>query len=221
MRGPAQSTRRTGKMSIITLDLGMQQAHDRTVLRSAALDAIINTPVCDCSTFICGPISFWGVSCKVVAVEDILHKHERALLCASDGKMSDDLFDGIHDLESKHIDAGHAQGLTDGLVAGLKEGRQLGVQKGYEIGVELGFYSGCAQTWRQLQCKDSSLIPAKAERGIAALEDLIAQYPLTDPQDERLHDALENIRGKFKAVASTLGHLSEYAPKEAPQGHGF
>jgi hypothetical protein len=34
-------------------------------------------------------------------------------------------------------------------------------------------------------------------------------------QDERLHDVLESIRGKFKAVVTTLGKLGDYLPKEA------
>ncbi len=37
-------------------------------------------------------------------------------------------------------------------------------------------------------------------------------------QDERLHDALEALRAKFKAVISMLGRSTEYLPKgEGPQ----
>jgi hypothetical protein len=45
--------------------------------------------------------------------------------------------------------------------------------------------------------------------------------PALDPgllQDERLHDMLESLRGKFKAVVTTLGKLGGYLPKEQGQG---
>ena len=43
-------------------------------------------------------------------------------------------------------------------------------------------------------------------------------------QDERLHDLLDRLQGKFKAVASTIGSLHDYLPKEqggASAAHGM
>lgn len=136
--------------------------------------------------------------------------------------MSDDLFGDVHDLEASHIEEGRAEGVRAGLAAGLAEGRQLGVAQGFEIGAELGFYAGCVQLWRQLQQRDASVIPARAERAIAALHEHLAAYPSADPKDERLHDALDSIRGKFKAAASALGRLGDYVPREEPaNGQSF
>jgi hypothetical protein len=39
-------------------------------------------------------------------------------------------------------------------------------------------------------------------------------------QDERLHDLLERIRGRFKALAATLGVLQDYMPGEGSRGPG-
>ena len=37
-------------------------------------------------------------------------------------------------------------------------------------------------TWRQLQKLDSAVIPDRAAKGLAALEELLANFPLDDPQ---------------------------------------
>ncbi|GIL81817.1 hypothetical protein Vretimale_1416 [Volvox reticuliferus] len=68
------------------------------------------------------------------------------------------------------------------MVAGIAEGRELGVQKGYEIGQEVGFYAGCIRTWRALQAKEPDLVTDRMERGLAALEEMIRDFPLYDPQ---------------------------------------
>jgi hypothetical protein len=44
-------------------------------------------------------------------------------------------------------------------------------------GLEVGHYAGCARAWRALQALAPGAIPEKAERGIAALEGLAAEYP--------------------------------------------
>ncbi|KXZ41800.1 hypothetical protein GPECTOR_279g735 [Gonium pectorale] len=104
------------------------------------------------------------------------------------------------------------------MMAGLAEGRELGVQKGYEIGQEVGFYAGCVRTWRQLQVRDPGLVTERQDRSLAALEEMIGAFPLYDPQDESLLDMLERLRGRFKALASSLGCLQDYYPKEADAG---
>ncbi|KAI8466918.1 MAG: hypothetical protein J3K34DRAFT_460648 [Monoraphidium minutum] len=126
-----------------------------------------------------------------------------------------DPFDALHSLEEEHIAEGYEAGRKAGLAAGLQEGRELGLQKGFEIGLEVGHYAGCARAWRALGALAPGAVPQRAERGIAALERLIADYPLYDPQDERLHDLLEAMRARFKAVIATLGAAADYA---APHG---
>lgn len=37
------------------------------------------------------------------------------------------------------------------------------------------------------------------------MAELLAQYPLYDPHDERLHDLLEALRSRFKAVSAAMG----------------
>ena len=40
-------------------------------------------------------------------------------------------------------------------------------------------------------------------------------------QDDRLQDAMEELRGKFKAVAATMGLHDGYFPRDAAAGMGF
>ncbi|KAL3155890.1 hypothetical protein ABBQ32_012890 [Trebouxia sp. C0010 RCD-2024] len=124
--------------------------------------------------------------------------------------MSADVFDSALELEETHSAEGHQQGVIAGKRAGLVEGRELGLQKGWEIGQEVGFYAGCVQVWRQLQRKDPAAFPHRADKGMATLENLTQTFPLTDPKDERMQSMMEDMRGKFKAVAAMLGVLEDY-----------
>ncbi|KAF6266233.1 hypothetical protein COO60DRAFT_1697298 [Scenedesmus sp. NREL 46B-D3] len=117
----------------------------------------------------------------------------------------DDLFGSAHELEQSHIQEGARDGKRDGMRLGLAEGRALGLQKGYEIGMEVGHYAGCVRMWRALQQQQPGSIPAKVERSIAAMEECLLQYPLYQPQDEELHELLEQLRGKYKTVLAGLG----------------
>ncbi|GLI69888.1 hypothetical protein VaNZ11_014605 [Volvox africanus] len=129
----------------------------------------------------------------------------------------DDFFGEALCVEDASIQQGRKDGVRDGMVAGIAEGRELGVQKGYEIGQEVGFYAGCVRVWRALQAKEPDLVTERLERGLAALEEMIRDFPLYDPQNELLHDTLERLRGRFKVVASGFGCLQDYYPKEASQ----
>ncbi|WIA35849.1 hypothetical protein OEZ86_004234 [Tetradesmus obliquus] len=117
----------------------------------------------------------------------------------------DDLFDSAIELEQSHIQQGARDGKRDGMRTGLAEGRALGLQKGYEIGMEVGHYAGCVRMWRALQQQQPGSIPTKLERSIAAMEECLLQYPLYKPQDEELHELLEQLRGKYKTVLAGLG----------------
>jgi hypothetical protein len=71
----------------------------------------------------------------------------------------------------------------------------------------------------QLLCMASPLLAASHTTLLTPSAPLIlppTPTPTPTPlQDEKLHDVLESIRGKFKAVVTTLGHLGAYLPKEA------
>ncbi|KAF5829601.1 hypothetical protein DUNSADRAFT_15866 [Dunaliella salina] len=67
---------------------------------------------------------------------------------------------------------------------------------------------------------ESLLIPERAERGLAILEELLATFPLDDPQDETLQDLFERLRGRFKATASMMGLLQDYFPREPEEEDG-
>ncbi|EFJ51219.1 hypothetical protein VOLCADRAFT_109638 [Volvox carteri f. nagariensis] len=131
----------------------------------------------------------------------------------SEGGDDNDLFGEALGVEEASIQQGKEDGVRDGMLAGMAEGRELGVQKGYEIGQEVGFYAGCVRMWRGIQAREPELLTARLERGLASLEDMIQGFPLYDPQDESLHEALERLRGRFKVVASGLGCLQDYFPK--------
>lgn len=75
--------------------------------------------------------------------------------------------------------------------------------------------SGCQYPTTECDLHPSCMADTTSVTGPAA--DLPACPPPTPPlmQDEKLHDVLESIRGKFKAVVTTLGHLGDYLPKEA------
>jgi hypothetical protein len=48
-------------------------------------------------------------------------------------------------------------------------------------GSEVGYYAGCVRTWRQLEQQRPGCIPQRAQRVIAAMEQLLAGFPLHDP----------------------------------------
>ncbi|GFH09767.1 Yae1_N domain-containing protein, partial [Haematococcus lacustris] len=42
---------------------------------------------------------------------------------------------------------------------------------------------------------------------------MLASFPLDNPQDERLHDLMEKMRGRFKAIVAMLGLIQDYMPR--------
>ncbi|KAJ9530289.1 hypothetical protein QJQ45_023576 [Haematococcus lacustris] len=53
----------------------------------------------------------------------------------------------------------------------------------------------------------------RLEKAIAGLEGMLASFPLDNPQDERLHDLMEKMRGRFKAIVAMLGLIQDYMPR--------
>ena len=62
--------------------------------------------------------------------------------------------------------------------------------------------------------------PARAEKSIAAIEELVAGFPLCNPQDERLQELMDELRVKFKVATAALGlrehYLSRHPKMHAP-----
>jgi hypothetical protein len=47
-------------------------------------------------------------------------------------------------------------------------------------------------------------------KALASLEGLLKDFPLTDPQDERLFEILDKVRAKFKLLNSLMGTHLKY-----------
>lgn len=92
-----------------------------------------------------------------------------------------------------------------GRTQGRLEGKSLGVYKGFDIGHEIGYYAGCLQIWKQLSDRQGNLLSARAIKALALLEEAVSKVPLHDPQDESLQDAMDTVKGKFKAAAALFG----------------
>ncbi|KAF5830512.1 hypothetical protein DUNSADRAFT_14398 [Dunaliella salina] len=147
----------------------------------------------------------------------------------------DDIFEPVHRVVDNSVQEGHADGLRDGMVEGIVEGRELGLQKGYEMASTTEGDPSAPASMSQDRNLDvkrgkqpkaaedgeaggqgcgSLLIPERAERGLAILEELLAAFPIDNPQDETLQDLFERLRGRFKATASMMGLLQDYFPRE-------
>ncbi len=46
----------------------------------------------------------------------------------------------------------------------------------------MGYYAGCVRTWRRVEERAPGTLPNRAIRAIAAMEQLLASYPLHDSQ---------------------------------------
>lgn len=60
------------------------------------------------------------------------------------------------------------------------------------------------QVWRRQQAAAPTAFPARAGKSIAAIEDLVAGFPLHNPQDVRLQDLMDELRAKFKVRSCML-----------------
>ena len=94
---------------------------------------------------------------------------------------------------------------SSGRAAGFAEGRAAGREHGFAIGAEVGAAAGAAAVWVALAGEDPPRLPARAGRAAQAVLDLAAAVPLSNPQDERLTDALSALRAKLKVAASMVG----------------
>lgn len=112
--------------------------------------------------------------------------------------------------EERFSEGGWENGVRDGGKAGYLEGFHLGLEKGSEVGKELGFISGCLLYWKtQLKPEETK---HKATKTFASLEKMIHEFPLENPQDERLFELMEKIRAKFRLLNSQLETNIKYNP---------
>ncbi|CAI7901044.1 unnamed protein product, partial [Closterium sp. NIES-53] len=71
----------------------------------------------------------------------------------------------------------------DGLRLGREEGRETGLAHGFMIGDELGFMWGCAAAWKQvIQSTPSTRFSPRATKAVHQLQQLISDFPITNPE---------------------------------------
>ncbi|XP_024379076.1 uncharacterized protein [Physcomitrium patens] len=122
----------------------------------------------------------------------------------------EDIFDSTVHLEGSHFEQGFQDGFRDGVELGKVEGREVGLKTGFELGEEIGFFRGCVNIWNAVLQKDPSAFSARAQRNIRVFDQQLNNYPLKDPQDERLQDSLDSLRSKFRLIMSLLSIQLDY-----------
>eukprot|EP00250_Pteridium_aquilinum_P012496 c20761_g1_i2 orf=579-1016(+) len=130
-------------------------------------------------------------------------------------EQADDIFDSTLNLESLQLHQGFEEGFQDGIEAGKVEGREVGLKIGFQQGEEIGFYRGCVDIWKAAMAKCPDTFSPRSQKSILLFEEQLKAYPLNNPTDERLQDALEMIRARFRAI---LAMLSAHVTYEGYQG---
>ncbi|CAN0914915.1 Glutamate formimidoyltransferase [Linum grandiflorum] len=123
---------------------------------------------------------------------------------------SGDIFESSLNLEETHFKEGYNEGYSDGLVTGKDEARQVGLKTGFEIGEELGFYRGCIDLWNSAMLVAPTHFSSRIQKTIKQMEELIIQYPLMNPEDERVQVMMDSLRLKFRVIRAGLGVKLEY-----------
>ncbi|KAK3010610.1 hypothetical protein RJ639_010786 [Escallonia herrerae] len=122
----------------------------------------------------------------------------------------EDIFDSTLNLEETHFNDGYKEGFSDGLASGKEEGRQVGLKRGFETGEELGFYRGCIDVWSCAIRADPACFSARVQKTINQMDELVRNYPISDPENESVSDVMDSLRLKFRAVCATLNVKLEY-----------
>ncbi|KAI8887688.1 DUF1715-domain-containing protein [Backusella circina FSU 941] len=120
-------------------------------------------------------------------------------------------------LETMFAEHGFEDGYRDGETSGELEGRIFGCEKAFDLGKEIGFYSGCVETWQELQSMFGDKVPSRAMKQISNLNKLIEEFPATNDHDADLFGQRDKIKNKLKVVSSLLGVTQKYDTKEAPK----
>lgn len=123
---------------------------------------------------------------------------------------TEDIFESAVNLEGSHLQQGFDDGFRDGVELGKAEGREVGLKTGFELGEEIGFFRGCVDIWNAVVKADSTAFSPRAQRNIRVFDQQLQDYPLQNPQDERLQDSLDSLRSKFRLIMSLLSIQLDY-----------
>lgn len=136
---------------------------------------------------------------------------------------TDDMFESSLNLEEIHFKEGYSEGYRHGLDQGKEEGQQVGLKVGFEVGEELGFYRGCINVWNSVIQVDPTRFSDRVQKMIKQMDELVAKYPVMDPENESIQGVMDGLRLKFRAVCATLNVKLEYIgyPKTAQDSKEF
>lgn len=135
----------------------------------------------------------------------------------------DDMFESSLNLEEIHFKEGYSEGYGHGLDQGKEEGQQVGLKVGFEVGEELGFYRGCINVWNSVIQVDPTRFSDRVQKMIKQMDELVAKYPIMDPENKSIQGVMDGLRLKFRAVCATLNVKLEYIgyPKTAQDSKEF
>ncbi|CAI5952701.1 unnamed protein product [Closterium sp. NIES-64] len=128
--------------------------------------------------------------------------------------------DAVVGLEEQLLAQGYAEGYQDGVRLGREEGRETGLEHGFMIGDELGFMWGCAAAWEQvIQSAPFTRFSHRATKAVHQLQQLIYNFPISNPEDDRFDTLLAHIRARFRLTCSLMAqpHLAASLHSHASQ----
>ncbi|KAK4344531.1 hypothetical protein RND71_034707 [Anisodus tanguticus] len=122
----------------------------------------------------------------------------------------EDVFDSSLNLEETHYNKGYSEGYSSGLASGRDEGREVGLKTGFEVGEELGFYRGCIDVWNAAIKVQPNCFSSRVLKSIKQMDELLQNYPVSEPENESATDIVDSLRLKFRAICATLNVKLEY-----------
>eukprot|EP00741_Cyanophora_paradoxa_P003883 tig00000733_g3777.t1 len=120
-----------------------------------------------------------------------------------------DLFDAVLGIEERYHEEGYTAGVERARQTAIADARRLGEQKGAEMAEEIGHCRGMVAAWKMLAPRFPERFSERALKAIEALENKIASFQLDNPQSPDLHEALGQVRSRFKVARSLLGEKVE------------
>jgi hypothetical protein len=111
--------------------------------------------------------------------------------------------DNLAHLEEMFIEYGRDDGIRDGVHAGVMEGRVLGCEQGIAIGLELGYYTGITHVYLDLITTNNIDVSSRVHKNLVVFQEMLSTFP-KDNQEVGIGELVEKIRGKFKAIATSL-----------------